>query len=309
MDIFVTIDPIATFLPRISAVEEIKGFRFNTGAALGLEPMEALLFFKQKIPGKKFWVDLKCREVKLVNKTVITPERRMLQVSHEIEGNVPFALYYNEGSKYLMIDKIMNGNSLRVLLPGNIPPNFRIEFGKGSSFNIPDATIKGPFLNDNDRQYIEAAKKLGIHEYCLSFVERASDIEEVLSIDPKANIIAKIESKKGISFVEKEYATFSNDVRLMAARGDLYIELDRPHQILDALKTIINADSNAIAASRLLQSLLDRSIPSCADICDVGFLRALGYNNFLLGDYICASEEMIKIAIGIISAIKDDFTP
>ena len=41
----------------------------------------------------------------------------------------------------------------------------------------------------------------------------------------------------------------------MAARGDLYVEVDRPHLILNAMEKIIKADPNAIAASRMLNSL------------------------------------------------------
>ena len=39
--------------------------------------------------------------------------------------------------------------------------------------------IKG-FLTPEDKEYIEAAKRLGIHDYMLSFVEEEGDMQEVL---------------------------------------------------------------------------------------------------------------------------------
>ena len=74
------------------------------------------------------------------------------------------------------------------------------------------------------------------------------------------------------------------------------------------MKLIIEKDPDAIAASRILLSVLDSDeIPNCADLCDVGFILQLGYRNLLLGDHVCEDETALKNAIGILEAIQEDF--
>ena len=75
-------------------------------------------------------------------------------------------------------------------------------------------------------------------------------------------------------------------MRLMAARGDLYIEVEKPHKILGAARQIVDADPKAIAASRLLGSLTHNYSPSCPDLTDIGFLLEIGYRHFMVGDDI-----------------------
>lgn len=165
------------------------------------------------------------------------------------------------------------------------------------------------YLTENDKKYIKASNECDVHNFMISFVEKSTDIEDVLKLDPEAKIIAKIESKIGLEFIKKDYEKYKKIVRLMAARGDLYIEINRPHEILKAIELIIKKDPNAILASRILLSTLEpESIPTCSDICDVGFGIKLGYKRFLLGDEICENENALKSTIGILDQIFKDFS-
>ena len=92
----------------------------------------------------------------------------------------------------------------------------------------------------------------------------------------------------------------------MAARGDLYVELPRPHQIVRALREIVAADPEAIVGSRLLESLARHPVPECADIGDVAHLLALGYRSFLLGDQICFRREAVLEALNLLEAVARD---
>jgi hypothetical protein len=86
------------------------------------------------------------------------------------------------------------------------------------------------------------------------------------------------------------------------------VELERPHDILKALKDLITADPHAIGASRLLLSFLDPGrLPSCADMSDIAFLMKLGYQTFLLGDELCDDENILKSAIGVMLAIQESY--
>ena len=139
----------------------------------------------------------------------------------------------------------------------------------------------------------------------VTIIESIEDINELLKLDPNANILAKIESKKGLQFVKNDYEQIKNNVRLLVARADLYIELDRPHEILNALRLIIEKAPNAIAASRILESFIDlKRIPRCSDFTDLGFLLEIGYKTLLLGDDLCQNEEALLSALGVLNLMN-----
>ncbi|NHI92420.1 MAG: hypothetical protein EAX96_07940 [Candidatus Lokiarchaeota archaeon] len=301
-----SLQPDVSYLKDIISHSMVSGIRFNTAIPFEIPKRKILYQFKKKIFPKKLWVDLKCRELRI--KEQVTIPNDLIELNHQIEIKTPTIMYYNEGEKYLVIDEIINGNKLKIRIPKNAPNDFKICFGKSASVNIPEVQKIYGYLTDNDREYIQAALENDIHDFMISYVEDPSDIKEVLELDPNASIIAKIESEKGLEFVKSHYNDFKEKVHLMVARGDLYIELDRPHKILNAMKIIIEKDPDAIAASRILLSVLNsEQIPNCTDICDIGFILQLGYKNLLLGDHVCEDESTLKNAIGILEAIQNDF--
>nr|MDO8115426.1 pyruvate kinase [Candidatus Sigynarchaeota archaeon] len=307
VEILVTTTPDSPFVPSISKIDAVSGFRFNTGYNLKGDKKQAVLAFKQAVGTKDLWVDLKCRELKLTNAVDIVPGNQVLELNHKVTAKLPAVLYFNEGKKYVEIDQINDGNKLHVRVPKG-RPDFKISFGKGTSFNMPDAMVIDEYLTPRDVEFVKIARDLDLHKYCLSFVEDTGDIESMLRLDPEAEIIAKIESIRGLEFIKSGYRDFKDRVRLLAARGDMYIELDRPHDILKALHDIIGADPNAIGASRLLLSVVQPgNMPTCADMCDIGFLLKLGYKAFLLGDEVCETEAILKSAIGILFAIQQSY--
>jgi pyruvate kinase len=284
----------------------VAGARVNTASKQERTPDQLVNFLKSKLSPKKLWIDLKCRELRITEDAVVPKDR--LRLSHPIDVNLPVRMYYNQGSQYLIVSEIIDGDQLVIKNPSSSPADFNIEFGVGASVNICDPSLKiDGFLTEKDRLFIEAAKKSDIHNYMASYVEKVADIEDILTIDDEACIVAKIESINGLEFVKKDYDKCSDIVRLMAARGDLYIEIDRPHQILKALRLIINKDKQAIYASRMLESIDDQEgIPKCVDIIDIGYGLELGYRSFLLGDDICSNEFSLKNAVGLLDHIFND---
>ncbi|MEM3564326.1 MAG: pyruvate kinase [Candidatus Jordarchaeaceae archaeon] len=309
MDVFLTLPPYSSYLRDVSRHPIVKGFRFNTGAQLKEGIEAALTRFREAIKPKELWIDLKCRELRITKTTELTKYSNILELNHKIQVQTPTLLYYNEGNNFLQIDRVIDGNKLQIHIPGNLSDNFKVTFGKGAPLNIPHhSLIVEGYLTAQDKIFVEAARKLEIHNYLLSFVEQKADITELLKLDPEAKIIAKIESMRGLEFVEHTYEEVKENVRLMAARGDLYVELERPHQVLNALSKIIKADKDAIAASRILESALNpEKLPHCSDISDFGLLLKMGYRSFLLGDYICEKEEALKSALGLMHAIHQEF--
>jgi pyruvate kinase len=335
MKAITTIPPYAPFLEDLIKHPVVDGFRLNTVMPLKESLEDALCRLKEIAGEKPVWIDLKCRQLRVARgayfnapknpivlevdgKQVVldpsspkaygelrTPPWSVLELDHEIELDTtkPVKCYLNDGYQSAYIAKV-DGNRL-IMLDG--PERI---VGGGESINIldPSLKIKG-YLTENDQKYIEAAKKAGIHTYMLSFVEQTSDISDVLSLDPEAEIVAKIESEKGLDFVRKDYAPLKSYVRLMAARGDLYVEVSRPHKILQATKDIVKADATAIAASRIFTSLRDGYLPSSSDLSDLAYLTEIGYNHVMVGDDICFKKKSLFSALNLIHAINQDYVP
>jgi pyruvate kinase len=145
----------------------------------------------------------------------------------------------------------------------------------------------------------------GLKRVMLSYVERPSDAEEVQRLLPGAEVMLKIETQRGLGYA-RQYG--ASQGRLVAGRGDLYVEVLRPHRIVHALQEIITADPEAVVASRLLDSMAYNAIPASADIGDVAFLLSLGYRTFMLGDAVCLQRDSVLEALNLLDAIASEFS-
>jgi pyruvate kinase len=204
--------------------------------------------------------------------------------------------YFSDGKEHATVLKVNENKLIMQQGPKRV-------IGPGESVNIPDASLQvQDYFTQTDIKYIEACKKIEFHNYMLSFVEKQEDVDALYQLDEKAEIIAKIESKKGLDFVG------DSDVRLMAARGDLYVELKMPHHVINALEKIIAKNKNAVAASRIFSSLADNYEPSCADIGDADNLLRMGYRTFMLGDEICMQRDSIISALNLFGAISAKYS-
>jgi pyruvate kinase len=225
------------------------------------------------------------------------PPYAPITLSHAIDLPCPTDAWFSDGREHARIVAV-EGNRL-ILEDG--PRRF---VGPGESVNIPHPRLKiWGTLTEGDRRYREAMKKLGLRKVMLSFVEGAADVEEVQGLLPGAEVIQKIESVRGLDYVRREG---NSKGRLMAARGDLFVEVPQPHRILSALRWIREADPDAIVASRLFGSLARGPIPDAADIGDAAFLLSLGYKNFMLGDEVCLRRDSVMAALSLLDAVAGE---
>ncbi len=298
IDVIVTVPPHATFVSEVAAHPVVSALRLNTVMPTKGALEDVLKNLKDVAGEKDIWIDLKYRQLRLA--AYAEPPFTEILLSHKIEVNTPVTAYFRNGEEHDTV-LVVDGNRL-IMQEGP-----KRVLGPGESVNIPDSSLKiyGTFT-DTDKRYMEAAKRVGINNFMLSFVEAASDIAALREyVGADADIVAKIESMKGLSYVANEWA--ASHARLMAARGDLYIEVDRPHHILRAVKSIIDADSNAIAASRILPSLEHRADPVCQDLSDIDSLYRMGYKTLMLGDEICQKREPCISALNIIGAMNKQY--
>jgi len=298
--VIVTMPPYAPFIDEVLKHERVEGIRLNTVMPIKETEEELLkrLYGKAEKYNKDLWIDLKCRQLRV--KTFGVPPFTEIELSHNIELKTPCKAYFGErkyASTILEVDKnrlIMQEGPRRVV-------------GPGESVTIPDKSLKiEGYLTDSDKRYIEAANKADVKNFMLSFVEKEEDIEDFRKYNNKKNIniLAKIESQKGLAFLAP-----NKDIKygLMAARGDLYMELDWPHEIIDALELIISKDKNSVVASRIFDSLEDSLEPSSEDISDCDNLLRMGYRRLMFGDEVCLERRSIMSALNLLDAVAKKY--
>jgi hypothetical protein len=131
-------------------------------------------------------------------------------------------------------------------------------------------------------------------------------LQELVGSD--AELWLKIENQRGLRFVAQQYQPRPN-LTLVAARGDLFVEMRRKHDILAAMQMIISRDPGAVAGSRILLSTCQSQVPSCADLSELGWLLEIGYRRFLLCDEMCLQEQALAVAVNVWNAVVHDYEP
>jgi pyruvate kinase len=264
--------------------------RYNTGVASAYPPKETLiriLALTERYE-KKLWVDLKGRQLRITNWAV--PNYGKIELNHEIEVDCPAKVYFR-GNDFSEL-KVVRGNVIYV----DPPPRYAV--GSGQAINIQGNNLKiNGYFTQEDLAYITASSELGINNFMLSFVEDLSDVKEFQSIWQKlsssreANLVLKIESIKGLNFLDNiDFNTILN-CSLMAARDDLMINIgDNKAKILTALRKVIEKDPNSIVASRIFSGLESANVVSIGDLADLALMSSMGYKRFMLSDGICSQH-------------------
>ncbi len=259
----------------------IQGVRYNAGLA-SVYPakgtLERILVLTER-HNKKLWVDLKGRQLRIVHWAV--PNYGKIILNHELEVDCPARVFFR-GNEWSEV-KVVRGNAIYVDPP---PPH---AVGEGQAINIhgDNLKIKG-YLIEQDKEYIRASQELGINDYMISFVEYEEDMTEVAALNPEARMVLKIESPKGLDFIDSMAAVTFEKHPIMAARDDLMINIgNNKVKMLLALQRIIQRDPGAILASRIFSGLETEGSVSMADISDLRLMRLMGYRQFMLSDGIC----------------------
>lgn len=271
---------------------EIDAFRFNTGSRSPLTPYMTIRKILERVPKENFWIDIKGRQIRIDMWAV--PTFGDIILNRNIKVDLPAMISLRNGETSQIVE--LQGKKIY------LDPIPRYVVGAGQSVNIigNNFNVLGDYLTDIDKQYIEAGRELGVSKYMLSFLEKGSDIAEVLAIDPGAEICGKIESPAGLKLI-KNGSWSGKKMQLMAARDDLFINVGfNAKKMFEAQRLIIKKDPKAIAASRILTSLERDEEVSLSDLSDVYLLREMGYSNFLLSDGLCSNPVAFQKAVSIL---------
>src|SRR3989344_2083141 len=292
LELMVTLWPSFPHFARFAEDERLKGIRLNS-AMVNKNTLANELEIAKKIEDKvPLYFDIKGRQLRVL-KALPYKDHLELILNHPIEVETPTMVLFKAGADQALLKEIKNKRHL--IFQGG--PNYNVEEGESLHIRNPSLVIKGPLFCDYEIGRMEKAKAVGFNKYFLSYVECARDIDEFRNhIGKDAEVVAKIENKKGLKYVAEEFKKAPN-YSLLLARGDLYVEVDKPMDILNATKLLIEKDPEAAVGSRMLLTLINQSVPECSDLNELAWMYDIGYRRFLLCDGLCLKEEPLSRAV------------
>ena len=157
--------------------------------------------------------------------------------------------------------------------------------------NLPDTDFGGDILTKKDLSDIEWGAGVDIDYVALSFVQAASDIENLrqilLSHGSTARVIAKIETKKAISSDEHLEAIVKASDGIMVARGDMAVEAGA--EVVPTMQRKLIAlcrrhGKLCIVATQMMSSMVDNPEPTRAEVSDVATAVVQGADVVMLSD-------------------------
>ncbi|WP_197054821.1 pyruvate kinase [Paracoccus sp. PAMC 22219] len=136
--------------------------------------------------------------------------------------------------------------------------------------NLPDTVLDLPVLTAKDRSDLEFGLSQGVDWVALSFVQKASDLDEITQlVDGRAGLIAKIEKPSALNDID---AIVPRADAVMIARGDLGVEIP-PEDVPARQKGIIalcrRHSRPVIVATQMLESMTSSPAPTRAGASDV----------------------------------------
>jgi pyruvate kinase len=175
--------------------------------------------------------------------------------------------------------------------------------------NLPDCVLEMPCLTAKDRADLEFGLSRGVDWLALSFVQRASDLEEIGQIvQGRAGIVAKIEKPSALMQIE---AIVDRADAIMIARGDLGVEIP-PEAVPGHQKDIIalcrRMATPVIVATQMLESMTSAAAPTRAEASDVATAVYDGADAVMLSAESAAGQypvEAVSVMDRIIKATED----
>ncbi|MDP3771235.1 MAG: hypothetical protein Q8R16_02970 [bacterium] len=330
LELFATLWPTFPHFSRFASDPRLAGIRLNSAMVEASEINSAFAEAGGSVP---LWFDVKGRQMRIAS-VRDDPTRLDCELNHPIRVETPVVVLFKGGEDSAVLERVEDGGR-RLIFRGG--PAFAVKPGESIHIRHPSLEVGGPIFTDAEREKIALVRAAGLRRYFLSYVEGRRDVEEFLElVGPDAEVMLKIESPRGLAYVEREFRKTPN-LTLVAARGDLFVEVDRPHDIIPALRTIIAKDPEACVGSRILLSVvqeplpadlrgalqwiaeerpdaaeisrilmrvLHRPVPSCADLCELAWLTDIGYRRLLLCDELCLKGDLLGTAVNIFDEFR-----
>lgn len=301
VEIMATLWPEMEHYKFFAADPRLSGIRLNTAKAEVTTIRDLTEMAVRQSFGTPIYFDVKGRQLR-VAKVIPNDENLEIVLNHPISVKTPCVVLFKGGTDPAVLAK---AEGKHLLFEGG--PQFMVTPGDSLNVRAP-YEVHGNLFPKKQLYFLRVALEAGIKRFMLSYARSNEEIDELRSIvGDDCEIFAKIEDQKGLDFVKSDYRSRKNDYGLLNARGDLFVELDKPHEIIKATRDLIRLDPRAIAGSRILLSVTEEEVPSCADLNEVAFLLGIGYRRFMFCDGLCLDKDALDRSITILATILEDF--
>lgn len=304
LKLMVTLWPSFPHFARFAGDTRLAGLRLNS-AMMSTSELETELAIIEKTPSRSpLYYDIKGRQPRV---TVVDEydDHLELELNHPIEVKTPTPLLFKAGADHALLQELKDGGKRLVL--GPYEPKFKIKPGESLHIRHPSYRMLGPVFTDTEKIKIERVRRAGFTRWFLSYVEEEKDVGEFLELVGKdAELMLKIESKAGLEYALTEFRKRPN-LTLVAARGDLYVEIGMPHEMPRATKAILAADPEALVGSRILLSAINNAVPECVDFSEIAWLYDIGYRTMMLCDELCLKEQLLARAVNAFDLFRRDY--
>jgi len=303
----VTLWPAFDHFPRFASDPRLQGIRLNSAMMHASEINDD---FEKRASNATvpLWFDIKGMQLRI--KEVISdpadPSWDHLEfiLNRPIKTKTPFVVEFKAGEDRAECIEIRNGTHFIFRHGG---PRNEVRAGESIHIRQPHE-VGGEVFLDYELEKIQKIVSLGFTRFYLSYVYHWDHVRQFRElIGSSADLILKIENQDGLEWATKEYKPTPR-TNLAAARGDLYVEVDYPHQIMKAVKSVIEVDPGAFVGSRMLLSMVNSKTPSCADFSDLAWLYDIGYRNFLLCDELCLKPDLLGRSVSAFNAFREEYT-
>jgi len=301
----VTLQPNFLHFRRFARDPRLGGIRLNNPHWTPDELREELIFANSVQPTVPLYFDVKGWQLRVIEHH---PNDRYLDITlnHPIQVETPTVVIFKAGADRALLERVEEGGT-RLIFRGG--PEYKVRPGESLQIRDPSLRVLGDQFTPAELEKIEIAKQMGISRYFLSYVSHQADVDRLQELVGRdAEIRLKIETQQGLSFVANEFRKQPN-LKLVAARGDLYVEVDHPHNIMKALQLIISKDPEACVGSRIMLSVIQEPVPSCADFLELGWLYDAGYRSMLLCDELCLKEDLLGTALNACGSFAENYQP
>lgn len=173
----------------------------------------------------------------------------------------------NDGEIKLKVTEITEDRiQTKVIVGGEIRSN------KG--VNFPGASLSIPAITEKDKEDLSFLLREGADMIACSFIRQSAHLEEIRVVcrsfgGPIPGLIAKIETMEGVKNFQSIAAQADG---IMIARGDLGVEL--PYEQIPYIQKVLLQECRlsglyVITATQMLQSMIEKPVPTRAEVTDI----------------------------------------
>ncbi len=336
LELLATLWPSFPHFQQFAHDKRLAGVRLNSAMIDNAELATEIALLRDHPSGVPLYFDIKGRQLR-VTEWHKNPAYLDISINHPISVPTPIRVFFKAGNDNALLERLEDGGK-RLIFRGG--PQYEVRPGESLHVRHPSLKVFGNTFTTTELEKIDQVHRAGFSRYFLSYAEAQRDVDQLLElVGRNSEIMIKIENKVGLEYA-RNFRKRPN-LRLVAARGDLFIELDRPHHMMDALKLIIQKDPEACVGSRmflsvaqplvaeikrallklehreltrahidsLMHDLMEPQDPSCADFLELAWLYDIGYRSMMLCDEICLKEELLDTAIGAFESFRKAYAP